>query len=425
MRLAKPDFRIDYRRLVFPAWMGFLMIFMLAGLVGAFFVFKEGLVITNLTDKVPWGLWITIDLSAIALSAGAFTLSAAVYLLGLKHLQPIAKTAVYIGIIGYSMAMMMLLMDIGRPDRFWHAFAFWNIHSPLWEVTMCVGLYFSVLTLEVIPIFGESDFIKNRWPRISSFTHKIHHLAPILAIAGLGLSMLHQSSLGATYGVLKARPIWYRPGMAVLFIISAVVAGPALAVLASKVAARLSSKAKVDESLLDQVSRFVGWALVLYLYLRFWDLLAMSYTYDPGRTEGLNMLTKGPFAFNFWVGEILLGILVPMVILLSERLRKQSRLHILALALVVGGLVAYRWDTNLVGQLVVIDALPQQIIPLYTYYIPSLVEFVIGAAVIAFGAFAFSFGVQYLRVVDHSNLEQLMSEDVETAQPRVAAVSET
>ena len=393
---------LPYRRLMFPAWAGILLIFMAAGLVGAFFVFTQGLEITNLSDLVPWGLWITIDLSAIALSAGAFTLSAAVYLLGLKQFQPVARTAVFIGIIGYSLALMMLLMDIGRPDRFWHAFAYWNIHSPLWEVTMCVGLYFTVLSLEVIPIFGDADILKKRLPRVSFHMKRVHHLAPILAIAGLGLSMLHQSSLGATYGVLKARPIWYRPGMAVLFIVSAMVAGPALTVLASKLAGRLTPRAKINEELLNQISRFIGWALILYLYLRFWDVLAMSYTYEPGRTEGLNLLTRGPFAFNFWAGEILLGIIVPMIILLSPRLRRQPRLQILALILVVGGLVAYRWDTNLVGQLVVFDALPQGIIPFYTYYFPSLVEFVVGAAVIAFGLLAFTLGVRYLKVVDHT-----------------------
>ncbi len=405
---------LPYRRLMFPVWAGILLIFMAAGLVGAFFVFTQGLEITNLSDRVPWGLWITIDLSAIALSAGAFTLSAAVYLLGFKQYQPIARTAVFIGIIGYSMAMMMLLMDIGRPDRFWHAFAYWNIHSPLWEVTMCVGLYFTVLSLEVIPIFGDADILKKRVPKVSFHMKRVHHLAPILAIAGLGLSMLHQSSLGATYGVLKARPIWYRPGMAVLFIISAMVAGPALTVLASKLAGRLTPRAKINEEILNQISRFIGWALVLYLYLRFWDVLAMSYTYEPGRTEGLNLLTRGPFAFNFWAGEILLGIIVPMIILLSPRLRRQPRLQILALIFVVGGLVAYRWDTNLVGQLVVFDALPQGIIPFYTYYFPSLVEFVVGAAVIAFGLLAFTLGVRYLKVVDHT---PTAGEEVEVTLP--------
>ena len=390
------------RQLYFPAWVAVLVLLMAAGVAGAFLVFTRGLVVTNLTDLVPWGLWITIDLSAIALSAGAFLLSTAVYLLGLKQFRPVARTAVFVGIIGYSIAMLMLLMDIGRPDRFWHAIAFWNIHSPLWEVTMCVCLYFMVLLLEVTPIFGRADWMQSRWPRVAGRMSSVHHLAPILAVLGLGLSMLHQSSLGATYGVLKARPIWYRPGLAVLFIVSAIVAGPALTVLASKLAGRFTTRARVNEALLDQISRFIGWALVGYLYFRFWDALSMSYTYEPARSEGLDLLLQGPLAFNFWAGEILLGILVPMIILLSARLRRQPRLHMLALVLVVGGLVAYRWDVNLVGQLVTSGVLPQEITPLYTQYVPSIVELITGAGVIAYGILAFTLGVRYLKVVDHT-----------------------
>jgi molybdopterin-containing oxidoreductase family membrane subunit len=270
-----------------------------------------------------------------------------------------------------------------------------------------------VLSLEVIPIFGRADWTQRRLPRLSRQMVRVHHLAPILAVAGLGLSMLHQSSLGATYGVLKARPIWYRPGLAVLFIVSAMVAGPALTVLASRFAARLTPRARINEALLDKISFFIGWALIGYLYFRFWDALAMSYTYEPARSEGLDMLTRGPLAFNFWTGEMLLGIVVPMIILLSSRLRRQPRLNMLAMIMVVGGLVAYRWDVNLVGQLVVAGALPQEIIPRYTQYIPSVIEFMVAAGVLAFAALAFTFGARYLKVVDHGAAVESEEIDVE------------
>ena len=389
-------------RILFPAWVALLALVIVAALGAATIIFSRGLVVTNLSDLVPWGLWITIDLSAIALGAGAFLLSAAVYLLGLKRLAPVARTAVFIGFAGYTMACMTLLLDIGRPDRFWHAVVFWNIHSPLWEVTMCITFYLMVLTLEVLPIVACADFIQRRLPWLAHRLESVHPFAPVLAVIGLGLSMLHQSSLGATYGVLKARPVVYRPGLTVLFILSAMVAGPSLTVLASHVAARLTPRARVDEALLDQVSRFVGWTLVAYLYFRFWDMLAMNYTYEPGRSEGLTILTSGALAFNFWIGEILLGAVVPMIILVSDRLRRRFHLHIMALVFVVGGLVAYRWDTNIVSQMVVLNALPQEMIPRYTQYAPSLVEIVAGAGVIAYGLLLFTLGVRYLRVVDHA-----------------------
>ena len=393
------------RKLLFPTWMILLLLFLASGVGAAVIIFTRGLIVTNLSDVVPWGLWITIDLSSVALGAGAFLLSAAVYLLGVKRLEPMARTAVFIGFLGYTMACMTLLLDIGRPDRFWHAVAFWNIHSPLWEVTMCITFYLMVLSLEVLPILGRADWFQARWPGLGHRLESIHHFAPVLAVVGLGLSLLHQSSLGATYGVLKARPIVYRPGMAILFIVSAMAAGPALTALASKISALLSPRAVVNDDLLDQVSRFVGWTLVAYLYLRFWDTLAMNYTYEPGRNEGLQILTSGSLAFNFWIGEILIGALLPMIILLSDRLRRRQTLHLLALLMVVGGLVAYRWDTNLVSQLVVFNMLPQDLTPRYTTYTPALIEYVAGAGVIAYGLLGFTLGVRYLKIVDHGTVE--------------------
>jgi Ni/Fe-hydrogenase subunit HybB-like protein len=386
----------------FRLWLLVLGAFLLAGVFGGGMVLLNGLYLTNLSDLVPWGLWITIDLSAIALSAGAFLFSAVVYLLGLKQFQSLARTAVFVGLIGYSMAMLTLLLDIGRPDRFWHAMLYWNPHSPLWEVTMCVMLYFSVLLLEVAPIFGQAAWMRRRWPKLAARLEGVHKIAPVLAIAGLALSMLHQSSLGATYGVLKARPIWYRPGMAVLFITSAMAAGPSMTIFASWLSSRLTKRATVDEEVIDKASKAVGWILAAYLYLRFWDTLAMSYTFEPGRSEGLQLLTRGQLAFNFWIGEMIVGILIPMIILLSDRLRRVSWLRAMAFLFVIGGLVAYRFDTNIVGLLVTNTIVPQNLTPLYVSYKPSLIEWAAGLGVVAYGLTAFTLGVKYLKVVDRN-----------------------
>jgi Ni/Fe-hydrogenase subunit HybB-like protein len=382
-------------------WLAFLGLLLAIGLTSGILIFWKGLGITNLTDLVPWGLWITIDLSSIALSAGAFSLCAAVYLIGLKRYEPVARTATFIGLIGYTMAMLSLMLDIGRPDRFWHAVVYWNTHSLLWEVTMCVCLYLTVLVLEAMPILANFEWLKNRFPKLAAMMSHVHHYAPYLAIAGLCLSMLHQSSLGAVYGVLKARPFWYKPEMAVLFMFSAIVGGISLTVFASMLSSRLTPRAKVNDSILERLAHFVGWALVPYLYFRAWDWLAMTYTHQPGRTEGLAVMTKGPLSFNFWVGEILLGAVVPMILLLKQSTRQNRFWRMVALAMVVGGVIAYRWDINLSGFLVIVSYLPGQPTVSYTSYFPSLVEIGAGLGVIAFGLTAFSLGVRYLKVVDH------------------------
>ena len=387
-------------------WLGALGLLLAIGLTCGILIFWRGLAITNLTDLVPWGLWITIDLSSIALSAGAFSLCAAVYLAGLKRYEPVARTATFIGLIGYSMAMLSLMLDIGRPDRFWHALVYWNTHSLLWEVTMCVCLYLIVLVLEAMPILAKLEWLRKRFPKITAKMEHVHHYAPYLAIAGLCLSMLHQSSLGAVYGVLKARPFWYKPEMAALFMFSALVGGISLTIFASMLSARLTPKARVNDTLLERVAHFVGWMLVPYLYFRAWDWLAMTYTYQPGRSEGLDVMTKGPLSFNFWIVEILFGAIVPMILLLKQGTRQNRFWRMAALAMVVGGVIAYRWDINLGGFLVVVSYLPGEATVAYTSYFPSLVEIGAGLGVIAFGLMAFSLGVRYLKVVDHRYVAQ-------------------
>jgi molybdopterin-containing oxidoreductase family membrane subunit len=192
--------------------------------------------------------------------------------------------------------------------------------------------------------------------------------------------------------------------MSVLFMLSAIVGGISLTLFASMLSSRLTNKAKINDGLIERVAHFVGYLLIGYFYFRAWDALSMTYAYDPGRSEGLDLITKGPLAFNFWIVEMLLGMIVPMILLLYKPTRVNRFWRMLALLLVAAGVVAFRWDTNITGFLVLMPYIPGQTIA-YTSYKPSLVEIMTGAAIIAYGLTAFSLGVKHLRVVDHTLVE--------------------
>ena len=230
----------------FRIWIVFISLMLLIGIWGASQVLLNGLQVTGLNDQVPWGLWITQDLTSIGLGAGAFTLSAIVYLFKIKRFEPMARSAVFVGFLGYTSAMLALAMDIGRPDRFYHPLIYWNIHSVLWEITWCVILYSSILVLEFLPILFANPFFK-RWPWLGKISHLLHRAAPAFAVGGLALSMLHQSSLGATYGVLSGRAIWFKPSLPVMFIISAIAGGISMTLLLSLIVGKLT----IDVSYLE------------------------------------------------------------------------------------------------------------------------------------------------------------------------------
>jgi Ni/Fe-hydrogenase subunit HybB-like protein len=378
--------------------------------VGAFSfyeVFTHGLVVTNLTDGIPWGLWITIDLSAIALGAGAFALSAFVYLFRLERFRPIVRLAVLVGIIGYTTALLTLLADIGRPDRFWHPWVYWNVHSVLWEITWCITIYLGILVVEFAPVVVEHR-IFGRWPRIRRFGHGLHRIAPALAVAGLLISLLHQSSLGATYGILKARPIWFKPSMPILFIVSAVAVGPAVTMAGAFVVEWATGQRRISHSLLRSIARFSGLALLVYAYVKFWDLLVVSYYgQTPGATQAMSLLSEyTAYGFGFWVGEVFLGILIPVLIFLLPRLNRNPLALVIGSGLAALGIVINRWNVTVSGLVVPLSYSPGTALQLEAgSYAPSLVEWGVALGIIGYVLVTFTLGVRALPLFrrTHSN----------------------
>jgi molybdopterin-containing oxidoreductase family membrane subunit len=380
------------------AWLALIGLLLLVGLVSAIQVFWHGLVITNMSNTVPWGLWITIDLSSIALGAGAFTLSAIVYLLGLKNFRPIIRLAIFVGFIGYSTALLTLVMDIGRPDRFWHPWVYWNIHSVLWEITWCITIYLTIMILEFLPVVTELKFF-NRWPWVHQAANWLHRATPALALFGLLISLLHQSSLGATYGILKSRPIWFKPSMPILFILSAVAVGPALTMAVAFVIEWITGKRTIDHDILRTIARFSGFGLLVYGYLRFWDTMATTYYgRTPSVIQGLTLLREStPYNFSFWVLEILLGVVVPAIFFLAPYFNRRPLFLVLGAILAVVGVIVNRWNVTVSGLTVPLAYSPGT---LYTSpvgsYFPSLTEWGVALGVIGYCLLMLTLGVLFL-----------------------------
>ena len=379
-------------------WMLALTAMIVIGIVGAFYTLRYGLEVTNLSDRVPWGLWITHDLSAIALGAGAFTFSAVVYIFRIKRFEPIARMAVFVGFLGYTSAMLALAMDIGRPDRFWHPLVYWNVHSVLWEITWCVILYSTILFVEFLPILLDSHFFDNH-PRIGALGHMLHKFTPVAAVLGLGLSLLHQSSLGATYGVLSGRAIWFKPSLPVMFIISAVAGGTALTLLATMLTGKLTHRQLISDDLKRSMARLTGYALLAYLYLKLWDWAATSYySHSPGTVEALELLeVTSPYRQTFWWVEIMLAGIIPAIILLFPRFRRNDRLLLAGLGLIVVGIVVNRWNVTLSGLIVPPQWSPGVIgnVVAATYF-PSWTEVAVSLGVLGYALMAFTLGIRYL-----------------------------
>ena len=91
-------------------------------------------------NRFAFGLWIFLDLTVIALGAGAFFTGFLLYILKMHELEAVINSAVVIGFVCYSGAVAVLVVDVGQPLRFWFTFWYPNVHSMLTEVTFCITL---------------------------------------------------------------------------------------------------------------------------------------------------------------------------------------------------------------------------------------------------------------------------------------------
>lgn len=394
---------------IFPYWIGLLGIGLVFGLIGAVTVLVNGLHITGLSNKVPWGLWVTIDLASIALGGSAFTFGVIVYLLRLKRFEIMGKLAVTIGFIAYSTAAMVIWFDLGQPFRFWHPMVYWQPHSLLWEITMCVILYTMVLVAEVLPIVTEHEMfykhpLLDKFPilkRGTIFARKasawLHKGAPVLAVVGLTLSLLHQASLGAYYSVLYGRGMWFNTSAPVQFVFSAMSGGVAFLFFLGVIVFRVMRPGLVKDEVLYDVARIAGGITLLLTYLRLWDWAVTNYySFDRNitlQTEALNAIA--PYSASFWFGQILLPVIAG-AILLSAKSIKKFRYLMAASVIPVISTVLTRWNYNFSGLIATPTYDPYTPIIRISSYTPTWPEFAVATFVLSYWLLMFTLAARFL-----------------------------
>src|SRR5450755_2792372 len=271
----------------FLLWMAPWTALLVFGLYSAGLCLVKGLNQTNMDNRFAFGLWIFLDLTIIALGAGAFFTGFLLYILKKAELKAVIDSAVVIGFICYSGAVAALLVDVGQPLRFW--FTFWhpNVHSMLTEVTFCISCYLTVLFIEYVPIVLKNRKLR-QVPSFLVFEFELHKLMPVLAGVGTFLSFFHQGSLGGLYGVLRGRPFAFREGLAIwpttffLFILSAAAAGPAFILLTTWLVQKISHRRLVRPEVLQLLGRISGSLLAVYVLAKSIDTLIWINRTSPG-----------------------------------------------------------------------------------------------------------------------------------------------
>ena len=362
--------------------MGRLVLYVLVGLglVAAIYRFAFGLgAATNLSDSFPWGLWIAFDvMTGVPLAAGGFTIALAVYILNLERYRPLVRPAVLTAFIGYILAATAILFDLGHPERIWHPIVNWNIHSPLFEVAMCVMTYLVVLALEFAPVFFEGI-------RAQRAAHVLRGWIIPLVILGIVLSTMHQSSLGALQLIAADRlhPLWWTQNLPYQFLVSAVATGLAMVCVEAYLSARAYGRG-FETPLLASLAKGTWWVLAIYAVFRFVDM---------GLSGALGYIFEGSLESNMFLVEIGVGLVLPLLLLAFPAIRGNPHQLVWVQGLVLAGTVLNRLNYALIGMAKALGG---------TYF-PSLIEFAVTIGFVSSGVLLYSLAVQYLPVFESSH----------------------
>jgi menaquinone reductase, integral membrane subunit len=376
-------------------WIGLLAF----GLYAAGLCLIKGLNQTNMDNRFAFGLWIFLDLTVIALGAGAFFTGFLLYILKLDELRAVINSAVVIGLVCYSGAMGVLAVDVGQPLRFWFTFWYPNVHSMLTEVTFCITCYLTVLVVEYLPIVLRNRKLR-QVPQFLVFEFELHKLIFVLAGVGTFLSFFHQGSLGGLYGVLRGRPFAFREGLAVwpttffLFILSAAAVGPSFILLTTWLAEKISRKRLVKPRVLELLGRISGLLLAVYVIAKSVDTLVwINRTSPETGFQAWQYYSWQPFGTWILLAEIVLFGLAPALILLTARLRARRGWLVSAAAMACLGVALNRFVMT-----VQTLAVPTLSFDRFLSYTPSWQESGTFLAVVAYGVLVYSFSFRYLQL---------------------------
>lgn len=337
----------------------------------ASFIFGHEAIYNN-TREVPWGLLISTYAFWAITSTGLCIYAAISHLFGGTRMAIVSNRMVWMSIICILGAFATIGVEIASP----HRMLIYNVLSPnptsnIWWMGTLYGLAVGCMIVE---FFG--------------IVTGLAKIAVILGTAGAVAEVLANSCLGGVFATLPARPYWYGGQLPIYFLTAAFLSGACATVFFNWLAYKIRG-AEMSEAVkraMTSAGKAMMLVLVLYTVATFWRLI-MYYVggSEMGRVAA-GALINGPLAVNFWVMEVTVGLIIPLLLMVLSRLQNVGMMAFAGLLVLIGQFVA-RYDL-VAGGLLVPQNLGWDNAPTYLDYVPSIFEFgvIIGSiSVVAFG----------------------------------------
>jgi Ni/Fe-hydrogenase subunit HybB-like protein len=341
--------------------------------------------ITNLSQEVPWGLWIGFDVvTGVAFAGGAYVVTFMVYILNIQKYKPIVRVTVLNGFLAYVFYAGALLLDLGKP---------WNVVNPiignsfgvssvLFLVAWHFLLYMIAQLIEFSPAIAE-------WLGARKARKILSWMTLGAVIFGITLSTLHQSGLGALYLMAreKIHPLWYSEFIPILFFVSSIFAGLSMVIFEGSISQRVFSDQiseknhRAHDGIIHGLSKICAFTMMIYFFLHIVVFV-----------HGKHWMYLNSRLGAWYLLEMIGFVILPMILyFVSYQKRNIPLVKITSLLTMVGiiinrlnvTVIAFKWDAP-------------------THYVPSWQEIVVTLTVLSVEIWIFRWLVRRLPVLRES-----------------------
>jgi Ni/Fe-hydrogenase subunit HybB-like protein len=410
-------------------WTASLIVIALIGLFAYYRQLRYGLVVTGMRDYVSWGIYISNFVFFVAISLVGSLITAVFRLTDVHWSTPLTRIAEIIAVSAIVFAALIIIVDMGRPERFMNLLIYGRIQSPImWDVIVITTYFIISIFLLYLPLLpdlkiligrkGESTqpfqkfyrFLGSFWKGLA-IQEKINNKSvTILCITIIPVAFSIHTVTSWLFATTY-RPGWDSTNFGAYFISGAFLVGAGGVAVAMYVFRKVYKLEKyITEMHFDKMGKIVVMLALLYLYFNVNEYLVPAFKMKKPEETHLQELFTGEFAVMFWFA-ILVGMILPILILLFKGGRKPLPMFVVGVMVVVGA-----WFKR---YLIVTPTLLHPFLPMYNvpenyhHYFPSWEEWAIALGSLAGCLLVITFFVRIFPIIP---IHETIIEQHETAE---------
>lgn len=286
---------VKMKRLLNMLWLiGFVL--GIIALLQRLFIGKE---LVNLGSYVTWGLWVSLYIYLVGLSAGSYIFYSLISIFNLKAFKRFKKISLLTSLATLLGAFIAITLDLGHWERFWYVFIYPAPSSMMSWMVWFYSVYFLLLITQVISTLNNSE------QKISLLSKIGFPLAIAIPVCG-----------GSLFGVIGARPYWHSAVFPVLFLFEALLSGIALVTF---IGISLGLVKEDSEGVFNTLSKIILGLLTANIILEGAVLAVPLWGQVAYHIDAIKLVLFGPFWWVFWIVHTGLGCFLPLILLIGSQ----------------------------------------------------------------------------------------------------------